>query len=320
MPRRVPRLAALALVLAGCSPDSTQDVAVDVERAVRADRPGGPKLSLSSIDPPPSMPGSRASLSSVAPGTFKLPEARASIDEAARRLEISQKQAFERLAAELREAYVGLARAEADEYRKAFSDNTEELYEAAFQKLEAVFAAYANSRGEPLSRLAFLRTLDKDRPKVAAEIKSLQERIDALDTAFTTEARTLFADVEAALARRRDLIDKEVRAIFAEFEAKAARDAERFTAEVEFGIRSRLGEKSLDLPGIPSTSITVDGSTSPPPMPRLQHLEEGGFKEERVRSDLLVWLATKGYRLGGKGSRDATQEFIAWRSSRQGGR
>lgn len=320
MPRRIPRLAALGLILLGCVPTKEQEVSVDLGVVALAAQSPLPAITAVEVEQATPVKGGTASIGPLAEAVFRFPEVRAAIAEAQARLNASQRKALDRMMSDLQEAYSAQARGEANDYKETFTDNRDELYADAFRQLEAAFQIYANSRGEPLSRLAFLQSLDPKRPKVAAEMADLQARIAKLDADFDKTAQAIFAEVQAATLRRADLIEKEVRAIFAEFEAKAARDARRFTSEVAAGIKSELALRgAVLLPAEPGASVFVPDAPSAPLAPKIGVIAGDPDQSSRISHDLSIWLALRRYRLGGPGAKDRTQEFIAWRSSRQGG-
>lgn len=243
------------------------------------------------------------------------------LEQAQRDIEASQQATYADLRRNLMRVYEAKGSLEASDYRKSSTDTTDELLQQALARLEEAFKEYAAQRGEPLSRLAFLQTQDKRRPKISEEIAQLQARLDQLEREFEQRARGLFADVDAARDARLTRMEAEVQRIMQRWREKAAEDAQSMTRTMTRRLNSTLaGLGSVQLPAKPGAQLRIEGAPPVEPMPEVPAPDPSVSEEARIRHDLEIWLAVNNLRQGDKDDRDATQEFIEWRRRHQVGR
>lgn len=273
-----------------------------------------------------------AELSGVPSQVLQLGAAQARLDAALEVVEESRRQAYAQVLRLLQDAYRAEAQQWAAERLAELGPEMGERYDAALATLAQAFAAYADRRGPKMARLTVLvgfpdpdpegrRQPDPSSPRAvrsADAAERLRAEIEALDKAFSLEAKRLLNAAGSAVAADRAAIESQIQAKFADADARARsaaaeqmatarRDLDALlTSRSEWTLKPEKG-RSLVVPGTPGISglRTRDAAQS----------------EHELHGDLELWLRSKGYVLARKGerARDVTKEFMAWRASLQAG-
>jgi exonuclease VII large subunit len=252
----------------------------------------------------------------------------------------NREQALRQIANRLRESYLQEIRRLERERLAELEPEARAAIEAALARLREIFIAYADERGPLLIRLSLIVGFpDPDpesrvRPTVDtplarlrfAEAVEFRTQIANLDAQYEASVQRLFTDVADTQAIDVARIRAEIAEMQARADERAREEAFRQVQLEQEQIRSVLADQSaMVVPADPGAAVTIPGSDPPVPPPAVPtpgRAETLARFREAVENDLQIWAAVRGYTLTTRGAagRDATSEFIEWRTTRLGGR
>ena len=290
------------------------------------------------VAPPPPRPpagaGSRSASLTARPATILVAVAGINGAQLAREVDQAQAASLARLRKRLAQVYAReadrFARAQfrllGDPYRNAIN-----LYYPDYRK---AFEAYAERRLVPAARLAFIVGPRDPNPQNAPVAKAIltplgklladrasetRETLRALDREFDGVVMALLENVAmagdaanaktlAAIARNREELNRQA----------MAQAALPIGPSGEEAITLSLARKGIaTVPAVPSREVVLPAIPAPPPAPRVESPQALADARARLLGEVRIWAAGQGLRLDPKG-RDATPEFIRWKTLRAG--
>lgn len=323
---------ALLAALAGCG-NPPERVWVDHSRVPPdPDRFGTP---TATPKPPAGLPARTGSLPALPARTFA-DESSPRMAQALAEVERNRRDATR----QLRNRLIRLAESELRRRREALRGELDADREARLKEIDAriraEFERVALLRGELLTRYTFLVAsprLEPVPPPPTGDSPVLRERyteglllrseIIALDAAYLESRRALQASGQAELDRL--LTDFEVRLarLAEEARQRAADEADELLRRSYENINLRPGtEGDLRLPAVAGAQVTRPATRSPRPAPKLDFEPLSTPAEQRamLERDARIWAESRGYELvRGRAGRDATKEFLEWRTRHRAG-
>jgi hypothetical protein len=155
------------------------------------------------------------------------------------------------------------------------------------------------------------------------ETVALREQLKEIDREFK-------ADVEHILATVQDLVASELTAMRLRIEQFKDELDRRAAEEADAQVRETVGELGLEL--IAPQNLVMDATSArtvtigaeppfrpAPDVPSAGILQGKADRERLIRHELEIWLGLNRYTLAA-GGRDATNEFLRWRSQFEVGR
>ncbi len=279
------------------------------------------------------MPAKTAGLP-ARPATRLVSEAGIDGEALAREVDEAQVTSLARLRARLTEVYGR----EADRFARAqlrlLGNPYRTATEASYPAYRKAFEAYAARRVVPSARLAYIvgprdpnpkddpvdpkdltplaRLLAKRASGARAELKALDEEFEATTAAFLAEidakGDAAKADVLAKIAKARDALNRQA----------VAEALTPIGPRGESAIRLSLARAGFArVPAVAARSLTLPPVPPPPPAPRVESPKALADARARLLGEARIWAAGAGLRLDPKG-RDATSEFIRWKTLRAG--
>ena len=321
----------LAFLVVGCSPKPPAPV-VWVDVGLLTPEVAPTRVSASPPAPPKGLPAKTAGLP-ARPAERLVAEA--GIDGAvlAREVEEAQEASLNLLRRRLSEVY----RREADRFARtqlrALGDPYRKAIESLYPAYRARFEAYAAKRAYPAARLAYVvgtrdpNPLDKP-PKeeltpigklYAKQASEARRRLRALDEEFDGTIKELLANVEATGSDAKA-------ATFAAIEANRDALMRQALSEATLplgprggaAIQLQLARKGVaQAPAVSARTVALPASAAPPPAPRVESPQALADARARLLGEARIWAAQEGLLLDPKG-RDATSEFVRWKTLRAG--
>lgn len=237
------------------------------------------------------------------------------------------------LSSMLKQIYLAQAKDQIDRMTREQQPESDAILTAVLADLRALFERYADDRGPLLAHLSALSRSndlsDEPVPEGADRIETsrieqankLRAQIRQMDSAYDQQAQVL---LDAAYAK----IDEEIRKLQAEADqiraaaaAQAQAEAESKANKTQTAINVELKGLVPDvLPPVPSRRVVVPGSPSLPEAPTDKTDAIFGSLDERRRlldHEVDIWIKTTGRQRSSSkaGARDATEDFLRWRSA-----
>jgi hypothetical protein len=237
------------------------------------------------------------------------------------------------LASMLKQIYLAQAKDRIDRMAHDQQPETDAIIDSVLADLRALFERYGEERGPLLAHLnALARSndlADEPIPSGADRIESsriekantLREQIRQMDSAYDQQAQTLLDAAYAKIGEEIRKLQIQADQIRVAAAAKAQAEAESKATKTETAINVELKDLVPDaLPAVPSRQVVVPGSPSLPKAPTDKTDAIFGSLEERRRlidREVDVWVKTTGRQRASSaaGARDATEEFLRWRSA-----
>lgn len=324
-------LVGMAALVVGCGKSTAERVFVDMDRVFAA----SPAPSLR-LEPLPQPPNATPSITVSQPG---LPST-STTDRTLERLEMAKQliaanrgKSIASLSSMLKQIYLAQAKDKIDRMEHDQQPETDAILDAVLTDLRAMFVRYGEERGPLLAHLGALARsndlADEQVPDGADAIETsriekankLRAESRKLDAEYDSQAQVL---LDAAYAKISDAIGKleaEASRVRAEAEAKAQAEAESKATKTQTEIDVQLQGLVPDaLPTVPARQVNVPGSPALPEAPNDKTDTLFGSLEERRRlldHEVDIWVKTTGRtRASSKlGARDATEDFLRWRSA-----
>ena len=321
-----------ALLLPGCAQKpAPTPVWVDVARLAPLAAPA--RLAPKPPAPPAAMGLKTASLP-ARPAARLVAEVGIDGERLAREVDEAQAASLVRLRRRLSEVY----RREADRFARAqirlLGDPYRKAVDSLYPEYRKAFEAYAARRVGPASRLAFIvgakdpNPEDKPTPQeslsplgrlLAARATQARRELRTLDEEFSAVVLAFLSNVErlgtaaraatlAAIERNRDLLNRQALA-----EASVP-----IGPRGEAAIRLSLARSGVALvPAVAARSLTLPAVAALPAPPRVESPRALVDARARLLGEARIWAAQAGFRLDPEG-RDATPEFLRWKTQRAG--
>lgn len=209
-------------------------------------------------------------------------------------------------------------------------------FDAANEKIRAVFERYGAARAPLVTRLAVLVGFPDPNPaseppkrrlKPIAqtrfdEAKRIRAELATLESGFQGEVATILHGVTDVTAEAEAQMRVRVEQFRSALDRQAAAEAEAQvrTSVKELGL-SLTDPTPLVLPETPSRVVQIPGEAPLMPAPKVpsEGIPDGPEDRRRLMErQLRIWLGLNRYRLA-KGGRDATMEFERWRQTYRAG-
>ena len=329
------RLVLLSLVpclLSSCAKNADPaSVWIDVARLAPT---AVPARVAPSLRRPPAPLASRSASLPARPATKLVAEVGIDGAQLAREVDEAQASSLARLRKRLAQVYARegdrFARAQfrllGDPYRTAI-----EFYYPDYRK---AFEAYAERRLVPAARLAFIVGPKDPNPEdkpvetealtplgrlLAVRASETRKTLRALDREFDGVVMALLENVAtmgdaskaatlAAVARNREALNRQA----------MAQAAFPIGPSGEEAITLSLARKGIaTVPAVPARKVVLPAIPAPAPAPRVESPQALADARARLLGEARIWAAGQGLRLDPKG-RDATSEFLRWKTLRAG--
>jgi hypothetical protein len=277
-------------------------------------------------------------------------------DAIRQRIAEQQRSARRRLETLLRRLYIREIRAYEAELRRELDGWSATSAGELQERMHDLFLKYAEERGPKFTRLVFLIGYPDPNPandpekeaKVGppdymvprkiisgeiedpaklrfdaarlAEIRRTRDEIRKLDSDLDAATKALALGRDAEQGRRLMAMAEQVARRMTELENQASAEAAKLIADAqrELDLRLARGVK-MTFPAEPSMELRTPAAPTLAPPPRVTSQAEGAdlaTRRARLETQVRIWIATQGYELSNRGP-DRTDEFIAWRRSRE---
>ena len=322
----------IAFVFAACAKaPPPAAVWIDVDRLAPATTP----VRRTPAPPrPPERLDSRTAGLPARPATRLVAEAGIDGAQLAREVDQAQAESLARLRRRLAQVYAR----EGDRFARAqmrlLGDPYRTAIEGFYPEYRRAFEAYAEKRLVPSARLAFIVGAKDPNPE---DVPTPPETLTPLGRVLAVRA----SGARKILRR----LDGEFDGVVMEFLEKVAQTGDAATAATLAAIRRNrealnrqaLAEAALPMglrggqaitldlaragiakaPAVPARSVVLPAIPAPPAAPRVESPKALADERARLLGEARVWAAVRGLRLDPKG-RDATPEFIRWKTQRAG--
>ncbi|HVT13783.1 MAG TPA: hypothetical protein VHE55_16075 [Fimbriimonadaceae bacterium] len=334
--RRSSFFAIIAILLSGCAGKQPDRVYVDVDAILASER--APDLKISPL-PQPKAPSPPSVVKQQGlPATSTTDRTLERLEAARRLIAENRGRSIASLSAMLKRVYLAQANDEIEKRRKDVQPEHDTILAAALERLREAFIAYGRERGPYLARLNVLvrntdledQTVPENADPVAkANILAANKvRVDirALDARYDKEASRLLAEAQGEIESEIAAIQAEADKTRAAAEHKALEEAESKANQTQVSLDVQV--KQLvpgSLPAIPPRQVIVPGSAPMPALSKDTVQPIFGSLEQRrqlLDQEIDIWVRTTGHirtKPGAKDSRDATTEFLQWRSAHKVG-
>ncbi len=322
-------VAALSLLLiAGCAPP-TRPVYIDLARALQETEVKAPAKPS-----PPSPPGPEASLSAQVPGKPSLiikDRPGASSEQVRSRIKAAQDQALKDITERLRRFYGSeVARFELDQQKERTVAEIQ-AYENASARIRQRFEEYGDKRAPVFTQLSLIAGFPDPNPtsklpdteltpalkKRFDETVMLREQLRQIDREFSEDVEHILSSVGDLAAAQIAAMRIRIEQFKSELDRRAGLEAHEQVRDTAQELGLQLVEpKDVKLPATKPTSVSVLGGPAfrpAPPVPSAGILSARADRERLLRHERDIWLGLNRYRLGGKGDKDVTSEFLKWR-------
>ncbi len=322
-------------LLIGCEPVKSERVYVDLDRVLAAE-PAPPAIALPVIHVQP-LTGPLVVKQSGLPATSTTDRTEKRLETAKQLIAKNRSDSIAALSSMLKRVY--LARAE-DEIAKIDNESQPQhdtILSDAVERVRKAFDAYSAERGPLLLRLNLLArntNLQVEpvpdeavgyRKTRIEEANRIRDQIRSLDARYDAEAGAILTNAEKDFRAEVSAVQKQAQKARTDAEAKAISDAERQATVAQTSLDVQLTKLVPEsLPAVPSREVTVPG----PPLIGGQltdkHRPLFGSLEERRRTldrEIEIWTASTGRTRSAnpKGVRDATEDFLRWKSAHRVG-
>ncbi len=334
--RRSSYLAIIAILLSGCAATQPDRVYVDTDSILASER--APTLEISPL-PQPKAPSPPSVVKQQGlPATTTTDRTLDRLEAARRLIEENRGRSIATLSAMLTRVYLAQATAENAKREKDVQPEHDTILQAALERLREAFEAYGQERGPYVARLNVLaRNTDLEDqavpenadPIAKANIlaaNKVRADIRALDARYDEKASRLLAEAQAEIEGEIATIQAEAEKTRAAAEHKALQDAESKANQTQVSLDVQVKQVVPgSLPAVPPRQVIVPGSAPMPALPKGVVQPIFGSLEERRRlldQEIDIWVRTTGHirtKPGAKNSRDATAEFLQWRSAHKVG-
>ncbi len=207
----------------------------------------------------------------------------------------------------------------------------QEAWKGYRDKVHPIFDEYAKQRGPLVVALTVLtefpnpEQLVKVDPEAdpaiqsrAEKIRDLQRQINLLDRKYELEIAKLDARTRTSIQDSEEAMNAKVEEKRKEINERAEREAKQQVSVRTDVLNERLvGIKSINLPARAGTSQTVELGAADSGFKGVTSSSRNVVPPVDVHRQLQTWLALNGYDLADSpvGVRDATQDFVKWRTS-----
>lgn len=323
-------LCASVLLAGGCSVSKPDLIFVDLDK-IEALSPAAPVGTFATQG----LKGLKASTGSLAalPEQITLTEdSRALSQEAWREVQASREKLFDDLKKKLTLTYLSEVQGLRDEKRRELAEKEVEKLEKVWDQIRAKFEALARKTGPLNYRLSWLSGFpDPDpnsrrrvfgnemRQAQLEESAKIRTEIRALEAAYREEVRALLATVaadnDAALAQ---IIEQE-KLQDGDLIRQAETEARRRAAQVLSAISESAFTPESSLPAQPAALASGVGAQPKRPQDWSSEFRSPWPLRARLKDQAMIFVRLQGgtWSSTSKGAKDATQEFLEWRRSRQ---
>ena len=334
MPRPLPGislgLCAAALLAGGCSVDKPQALFVDLDR-LEALAPPAPAGIFST----PGLQGLKASSGSLAalPEQITLSEdSRALSQEAWREVQASREKLFQDLKRKLTLTYLSEVQGLRDEKRLELAEREQERLEKVWLVIRSKFEALAAKTGPLTFRLSWLSgfpdpdpnsrrrsTQDQLRQAQLAESAELRKQIKGLEDAYRDEVKALLANLAAESDSALAKVIEEEKLQDGDLIRQAEAEARRRAAQALSAISESAFTPESSLPAQPAALAQGAAAQAKRPQDWRSESRSPWPLRARLKDEAMIFVRLQGgtWSSTSKGAKDATQEFLKWRRSRQ---
>ena len=326
---------ALGMSLAGCVSSSSAPVYVDVDQVIAAEQ--APELK----NTPPPRP--KPPLAPVVVKQAGLPASRTT-DRTLQRLETAKRLISENrsrsiaaLSSMLKRIYLAQAEDQIAKNSKELQPGADSIIAAAYEKVRLALDSYGQERGPLLAQLnAWVGNIDladqaiPDHADAVMKVNIpkanlVRAQIRSLDSKYNAEAAKILADAQAQIDSQIAALTLQANQTRATAQAKAQKEAESQATKTQTSLDVQVQQLVPEsLPSEPAREVTVPGTR---PMLQAPIDNEkpifGSLAERRHLLDQQVdiWIRTTGHTRSTtpKGVRDATEDFLQWRSAHKVG-
>lgn len=334
--RRSSLLAIIALLLSGCAATQPDRVYVDLDRALAGEQTldmAMPPLPQPKAPSPPSIVKQQG-----LPATSTTDRTIERLEAARRLIAENRGRSIASLSAMLKRIYLAQANDEIAKRDKDVQPEHDTILAAALGRLRDLFEEYGLERGPLLARLNILvrnsDLADQSVPENADAItkanvvaaNKVRVQLRALDERYNGEATRLLAEAQKEIEGELATLRAEAAKTRTAAEQKAVSEAESKANQTEVSLDVQVKQLvPSSLPAVAPRQVIVQGSAPMPPPPTDKQKPIFGSLEQRrqlLDQEIDIWVRTTGRirtKPGTKGSRDATTEFLQWRSAHKVG-
>lgn len=334
--RRNSLLAVIAILLSGCAATQPDRVYVDLDRALAGERTSDmaiPTLPQPKAPSPPTVVKQQG-----LPATSTTDRTIERLEAARRLISENRGRSIASLSAMLKRIYLAQANDEIAKRDKDVQPEHDTILAAALGRLRTLFETYGEQRGPLLARLNILARssdlTDQGEPENADAVtkanvvaaNKVRAQLRALDERYNSEATRLLADAQQEIESELATLGAEAAKTRSAAERKAVSEAESKANQTELSLDVQVKQLvPSSLPAVPPRQVIVPGSAPMPPLPADNQKPIFGSLEQRrqlLDQEIDIWVRTTGRirtKTGTKGSRDATTEFLQWRSAHKVG-
>jgi hypothetical protein len=320
--------AALSLALlgaiAGCSREP-EAVHIDLSR-IAAER-SFPAPEAKPLTPPRPMPAARRSVAPVPPQELLLGASEERLQAVLDAIAENRRATEATIRRRLERVYLADVARLRDQRRRALEPAHQALLDDAYLRLREVFERHAESRFRPQVELALrVGWPDPDpdsRQPTAPRVAELRRVLKEIDRDYRLERDALLAATLAVIDGELGALQAGMARLEAEALDRAGREAQERARAGEIGALAQAPVPAgLRLPALPEVTTRVPAQGQPIGPPRIEAPDLAATDRAMLEAELRIFLAHMGYRLasGPDAGRDATQEFIRWRTEFQPGR
>lgn len=331
--RKNSTLAIIAILLSGCASTQSERVYVDLNRVMASEKV---QLLPSPPIPTPSRAASAVTVKQAGlPSSSITDRTRERLETAKRLIAENRGKSIAALSAMLKRIYLAKAEDQIAIQTHDIQPQQDALIAAAFADIRTAFEEYGQKRGPLLVRLNLLarNTELKDQippadPVAAARVKkanALRGEVRALDAQYNALAAKLLAEADAKIQAAIAALDEQAKQIRTQAESKAVGEAElkanQTQTTLDVQIKQLVPER---LAAVPARQVVVPGSTQLPSAPTDTDKPIFGSLDEvrhMIDQEVDIWVGSIGRTrsTSPKGGRDATEEFLQWRSAHKVG-
>lgn len=319
----------LILLLAGCAAPKAEKVWVDVSAAPKPPE----QKALKATAVPAGLSESTTRIAGVPARVVADPAGNDAIG-LDQNIKFTQERAFRILIGRLRRIYEAETRRFARE-REASRMSTENAsYRELTEALRQVFEGYADKRSPAVARLALISGFP-DRPRSAESLPAgkslvrtqweeaarLRTSLKVLEADFDLEIQRALTALDDLNAANRAALAVEVEEFRTRMDQLADKEAAaQVTTDLEDLDLQLAGRTDLKAPAVAAKSVRLPALAPPPAKARVSSPTSSAMID--LEQDLRLWIALRGYERSPvkAGARDATQEFLAWRTTFPDGR
>lgn len=334
MQRLLPRLSlglcATALLAGGCSVNKPPLLFVDLDR-LEAIAPAVPSdgFATRGLKGLKAISGSMAAL----PEQITLSEdSRALSQEAWREVQASREKLFQDLKRKLTLTYLSEVQGLRDEKRLELAEKELEKLERVWEVIRGKFEILAAKTGPLTYRLSWLagfpdpdpnsrrRSLvDELRKAQLEESAELRKQIKALEDSYRAEVRALLANLEADNESALAQVIEQEKLQDGDLIRQAETEARRRAAQVLSAISESAFTPESSLPAQPASLAQGAAAQAKRPQDWRSEYRSPWPLRARLKDEAMIFVRLQGgaWSPTAKGAKDATQEFLKWRRSRE---